>query len=547
MARKSRYEINAQNNDKREWRAGVYIRLSREDKFIKESASLSVTNQKEIANRFLANNRDIELVDFFIDDGFTGTDLDRPAFKRLQACFESRLINCVIIKDLSRLARNNQESSKLIHVIFPFFGVRFISITDKVDSFLNPQSVQGLDVGFKNIMNDEYARDSSQKVRSALRVKKGNGLFLGAFAPYGYKKSENDKNKLAVDTAVSWVIKFIFKEFANGKNFNQIAKSLTRKGVLPPRAYKESRGLKYYTPKGVIRQEWSGTTVKTILSSNTYVGNLTQCKSSVISYKNHKMVTNDKRFWITVENTHEPIIDKETFQKTQEKLNESTKLRKSPQKSLFSGLAYCGYCGRALAVAKSVKNKKYLSYYCKGKYNGAKCGFEKRVNAAIIERTVLGLLNAYLRVYLDVERSIKRAKIINGNKLNYNDEIKKLLGERMNLSEEKSSLYFLLKQEAITQSQYCEQREALDKRISALDGKIKEREKRKTANGFSLNENVFWQRFAKIKRFEKVTSELLETFIERIDVFSRTHLEIKLKFASEINDGLDFFKKNENR
>ncbi len=544
MARKSRYEINKPKNDKSIWKAGVYIRLSREDKLVKDSMSLSVANQKKIANHFLANNTDIEVVGYFIDDGYTGTDLDRPAFKRLQESFESKMINCIIIKDLSRLARNSEESSKLIYIIFPFFKIRFISINDNVDSYLRPESVQGLEVGFKNIMHDEYARDNSKKVRSALRARKSKGLFLGSFAPYGYKKDGNDKNKLIIDEDVSWVIKYIYNEFINGKNCNQIAKLLTAQKVLPPRAYKDSLGLKYYSPTGIIRKEWSGTTVKTILSSDTYIGNLTQCKNTVISYKNHKIVPSDKSSWISVENTHEPIIDKETFDKVQTILNKKVKSRKLPQKSLFSGYVFCGYCGRALSVAKSVDNKNYLAYYCLSKYNGGNCGFGNRVNVKVIEKTVLGLLNAYLRLYLDLSLVIDGVNSLTRQKSNFEEKIIMFYNERRKLSEDKGTLYLNFKEGNITEEKYLEERDILERKIVMVESKIKECKEREKAETFNLNENNFWQQFVNMKKFKKLTRELLETFIERIDIYSKNRLEIKLKFESELNDTIIFLQEN---
>ena len=187
MSRISRYTQQV-TPTKKKWQAGVYLRLSREDELTKDKNSYSIETQRMIINKFLSAHPDIEVVDFYIDDGFSGTNMDRPGYKRLKDDFENKKINCIIIKDLSRLARNNEEAGKLVFVVFPFYGIRFISVNDKVDSYLDPKSVNNISIQFKNLMNDEYSRDLSKKVKSARLTRQKRGEFLGSFAPYEKKK-----------------------------------------------------------------------------------------------------------------------------------------------------------------------------------------------------------------------------------------------------------------------------------------------------------------------------------------------------------------------
>ena len=209
MARTSKYiSENTAPIYSEVWNAGLYIRLSKEDGDKPESESIS--SQKAILERFTADRPEINLYDIYIDDGWSGTDFDRPSFRKMISDITEKRLNCVIVKDLSRFGRNYVEAGKYLETIFPLFNIRFISVNDCIDSFENPQSVNNVIVPFKNIINDEYCRDISIKVRSALDIRRRQGKFIGSFAAYGYKKDPADHNKLIVDEQAAEIVKLIF-------------------------------------------------------------------------------------------------------------------------------------------------------------------------------------------------------------------------------------------------------------------------------------------------------------------------------------------------
>ncbi len=221
------------------WRAGLYVRLSREDGDKEESDSIG--NQRSFLQEFAALESDIAVHDIYIDDGYSGTNFERPSFQRMMDDLKSRVINCVIVKDLSRFGRNYIEVGQYIEKIFPFMDVRFISVGDMLDSVKNPQAMNNLIVPFKNIINDEYCRDISNKVRSSLDLKRKQGKFIGSFATYGYRKDPADHNHLVIDEEAAAVVRDIFGWFIGGMSILGIAKRLNALGVLNPTAYKRGQ------------------------------------------------------------------------------------------------------------------------------------------------------------------------------------------------------------------------------------------------------------------------------------------------------------------
>ena len=207
------------------WSTALYIRLSREDDDEK-SESNSITNQREQLNQFIEENPELNIYDIYTDDGFSGTDFNRPGFQRMMVDMKNQKINCVIVKDLSRLGRNYIEVGNYIEQIFPLFNIRFISLNDGLDSYKNPNQMNNIIVPFKNLINDEYARDISQKIRSSLDSKKKRGEFIGSFATYGYMKDPEDNHKLIIDEVAARVIRDIFKWYISGMGKITIAKKL---------------------------------------------------------------------------------------------------------------------------------------------------------------------------------------------------------------------------------------------------------------------------------------------------------------------------------
>lgn len=332
------------------YKVGVYIRLSKEE-YNEEKASNSVINQKQLISEYIKKKDDLEFIDYYIDDGYSGTNFDRPAFKELLKDITNKKINTVIVKDLSRLGRNHIEVDNYLENIFPVYNVRFISIGDNIDS-LNYSNDDNIIVPIKSLINGLYAKDISIKVKTALDAKRKNGEFIGSFAPYGYTKDEN--NNLIIDKESAYNVKIIFRMFLNGKSRKEIVDELNNRNILIPKYYRKSSN-------EMIMSKWNTDIINRLLRNETYIGMLIQGKKRKLSYRSSKIIDVNKDEWIVVPNHHQAIISKEDFEKVQVLLKKTTRVNKDNQIDLFSGYLKCADCGKELTIRKS---KNLIYYYC---------------------------------------------------------------------------------------------------------------------------------------------------------------------------------------
>ena len=331
----------------KKFKTSLYLRLSKEDEKVGESES--IVNQKILLKNFIKSNEDLELVSIKIDDGYSGGNFERPAFKELMEDIRNKEINCIVVKDFSRFGRDFIEVGKYLEEIFPFMNVRFISVNDNYDSFKSKDLTDNLIIPFKNLLNDTYLRDISLKVRSSIYAKIDKGEYIGAFATYGYLKTkdENNKNVLIVDEEASKVVKDIFKYRLNGLSASKIAIKLNEQGILSPMEYKNSIGLKFNTSfKKNNRGKWTAQTIFRILGNPVYIGTLEQKKYLKPNYKIKKTIIVPKDNRVIIENNHEPIIDKDVFYTVQNLMLRDTRVAHNKEKVyLLSGIAICGECG----------------------------------------------------------------------------------------------------------------------------------------------------------------------------------------------------------
>lgn len=289
----------------------IYIRLSREDGDKDESDSVS--NQKKLLMAFVQSHEELLLYNVYTDDGYSGTTFRRPAFRQMLSDIEERKVTCVLVKDLSRFGRDYIESGRFLERYFPEKGVRFISVSDHIDSLR--QSYDML-LPIRNVFNEQYARDISRKVHSALRAKQQCGEFIGAFASYGYRKSPGDKNRLLIDEYAASVVRRIFSLYLKGCGKQQIARILNAEGVLSPSEYKRAAGLSYGSPATAGHHTlWSYSTINHILHKEIYVGNMVQGTKRQELRGKQRAVRREN--WVVVPGTHPPIIDEETWNLTQ--------------------------------------------------------------------------------------------------------------------------------------------------------------------------------------------------------------------------------------
>lgn len=337
--------------------AGLYMRLSRDDG---NSESSSITTQRKILQAYAKENGFI-VYEEYIDDGFSGTNFDRPGFKKMIQDIEDKKINLVITKDLSRLGRDYITAGQYTEIYFPSKGVRYIAINDGYDSNSPYNDI----APFKNVINEMYARDISKKIRSSFLARMKDGYYIGNFAPYGYKKDSKNKNRLVIDEETAPIVKEIFDMALVGKRPTDIATHLNNKGIITPIMYrckKYNLSLESY-PK-YTNMRWTSATISKILRSVAYIGHTAQRKTTKISFKSRVTVANPKTDWIIVENTHEPIIDKTTFEIVQRFSKSRTCQKNKGFKNIFSGIAFCADCGKSMSSVGTRKKDSPANLAC---------------------------------------------------------------------------------------------------------------------------------------------------------------------------------------
>lgn len=388
MYKQSNYEV------------AVYCRLSRDDNN-GSSVSNSISNQKDMLVDYV-REKGWNVRDIYIDDGYSGTNFDRPEFKRMIKDIEIGKINCVVVKDLSRFGRNYAKLGYYTDEIFVDNGVRFIAINDNVDSNKGDNEI----VPFKNVINEWYARDISKKVRSSRAINAKQGKFLGSKPPYGYIKSPNDKHQLIIDENVVDIVKRIFSQFYAGDSGRNIASLLSDEGIPAPRAY-HYQSLGKTNPITSETDTWGSNTVLQLVKNRVYAGDMVQGKRVAPSFKSKKRNTVPKEDWIVIENTHEPIVEREIWNTIQERFRENkrTRVSYSGEVSLFSGIVKCAECGSAMAFnIKKCGPREYPIYRC-GKYanNGKKTCSIHSISMDTLERIVLEDIRNNARILTDDE------------------------------------------------------------------------------------------------------------------------------------------------
>lgn len=378
-----------------DYHAALYIRLSKEDE--SEGPSQSVQNQESLLREFVQQHR-LSVHDTYIDDGWSGTNFDRPAFQRMIADIEAKKVNMVITKDLSRLGRDYILTGHYMERYFPEHQVRYISLLDGIDTGVD--STANDITPFRAIMNDMYAKDISKKIKSVKRDKQRKGKFIGGKPVYGYKMHPTEKNKIVIDEEVAPIVRRIFALALSGMSCRNIATLLNQEGVPTPATYANLTVAKPGPYTGL----WSSERISDMLQNETYIGNMVQGRSVKISYKSKKCLKQDPANWVVVEGTHEPLVDRETFQKVRMLVNSRRHTRSRTYDFLLKGLIFCHECGYPLAVLnrKNAKGEDVLYFVCRTYQRFTKAGVctchsikEKTVTEAVVAK-VREVCRAYL-------------------------------------------------------------------------------------------------------------------------------------------------------
>ena len=395
------------------YKVGAYVRLSKDDNY---SETDSINNQKSIIRDYIEENGDLELVEYYVDNGYTGTNFNRPGFA--QMCFDivKKKINCVIVKDISRFGRDIGWVKVYLGETFPEHNIRFISINDKIDSLKNQKYTDSLEFALLNIIYEQYSIDISKKVSTVKHMQQTRGDFIGISAPYGYLKDPNDRHKFIVDDYAANVIRRIFDMTIDCKSKNEIADILNKEGILTPSRYK-SEVTKVTSSKTIKSKKWNNTIINEILKNETYIGTLIQGKNRKPMRKFKKVIKTNPEEWKICENHHEPIIDKETFQTVQNILNFSDIVQE--ENELLITKIRCGECHSEFYRRKA---KGIYYYWCKSSYRKIGCNL-KSIRKDMLEKMLLVDINdkykkdyKKLNKYL-VNKYIKQIEIFDKNKV----------------------------------------------------------------------------------------------------------------------------------
>ncbi len=530
------------------FQAAKYVRLSYADE--KDRESNSVINQSQLIDEFLKDKPDIEVVSEKVDDGYSGIIFDRPAFQEMMNDISYGKINCVIVKDLSRLGREYIETGRYLRRIFPAYGVRFIAINDNIDT-LKDSNTDDLIMSIKNIMNDSYCRDISVKTRSALETKRNNGDYVGACTIYGYKKDEENKNHLVIDEYASKIVQDIFKMKIEGISAARIADELNRMGVLSPIEYKKNKGLPHpsggYADKD--NAKWSATTIIRILKDETYTGVLLQGKQSTYNYKLKNLINKPVSEWVRKEDTHEAIVKKHDFDLVQRIMQLDT--RTSPNKTnvyLFSGILICGCCGNRM-TRKSVpyKGKNYYYYYCPtGKKNG--CNSSNMIKESDLIDCVSENLKAYINSIISFEELVNS---INAERINKELVNKLMLQIKENeiLIEEakkyKAGLYENLVSKNISKEDYTVYKKMYDDDKTRLENAVSELQRELDDVMNNRGENFKWiEHFKKYSDLKEINRKSVIQLIQSVKVFSKNEIQINFNYQLEYEKALSILTEN---
>ncbi|MCM1304499.1 MAG: recombinase family protein [Lachnospiraceae bacterium] len=524
--------------------AGAYKRLSREDETAALGArneSNSISNQRDLIRKFTESHPEIEIVKEYADDGFSGVDFGRPGFLQMLEDIQAGIINCVIVKDLSRFGRNYIEVGKYLEEIFPVHGVRFISISENYDSARMNGGNEQLVIPFMNLVNDAYCRDISIKTRTSLEMKQQKGEYVGSFAPYGYRKAPDDNHRFLVDEEAAAVVKRIFELTIGGMSNGNIANLLNKEGVPSPTEYKRLHGENFICHFQKNRKAmWSAFVIRRILENKVYLGVMEQGKTYSINYKVKARRKREPGQWYCVENRHEPIVAKDTFELVQKIL--ANDLRTSPGKEnvyLFSGIVVCGRCGeKLLRCKKTIKGNEYIYYGCYDRKKTLRCK-GVCIRESKLEQAVTQTIRQHIASVIHMVELLDQMKSIPLKEQELKS-IDLLVSEQekeiQRISKLKLKLYEDYRDRFISWQEYRDFETIYRRREKDAEQKKEELQKKKEQ---FLQGNTALQRwleeFSLHGNIEHLNRSLFVTLVERVKVFSANEIEVQFRYKDEFD------------
>ena len=540
MARKSkRLAVQEEKplKNKNLYNVAVYLRLSVEEKRDNDDSE-SLENQKDIILDYLQDKTDMKVFSVYCDNGETGTNFEREAFQRMMYDVYNGKVNCIIVKDLSRFGREYIEAGDYLDRIFPLLGIRFIAINDNVDNHVTPFDIS---VPIKNIINTLYARDISKKVSAALRIKQANGEFIGTYAAYGYLRNPDDKHKIIVDEKTAPIVRQIFEWKAEGMGYASISRKLVDMKIMPPGRYRYDEGI--VKDKRYANCEfWSAATLKSMLTNQVYIGNLTQGRRKSCLYDGVPEKKVEKKNWVVVEGTHEPIVEKELFDKVQMLLDEAHDKyfrnlgkydRMSNNHNIFKTKVVCGDCGTKLTRYKNVKpneKKVYYTFICPHRARFLnQCNF-----LSIPEPTLKDIVMQSIRLQIvqlcDLGSAVdkaSRSESVRQKRMELTMSMSDILA---NIAYIKTARIRLTKDYAsglLDDDEYKMAKVEFDSQLAEETNKLETVGKVRDKFDNIISAGKWIDEFKRYKGAKKLTQEMVDAFIKQIKVYPDKRIEIE--------------------
>ena len=538
------------------YKTGLYIRLSVEDNGKEDSDSLE--NQRSLLERFVAERPELQVVDIYIDNGHTGTDFNRPDFDRMISDVKKARIDCIVVKDFSRLGRNFAETGNYLERVFPFLGVRFISVSDSYDSTSATASDQ-LALRLKNLVNEMYAKDLSKKLCSTMKSKRQRGEYIGNYAPYGYLKDERDHNKLVIDFQIAPIVVEIFELRAQGKGITAICKILNEKNYPSPGRLRYERGIMTNNNQKGSSLLWNMHVLKDILTNVAYIGHLAQGRSAQCLYKGESFHWTDPEEWDYVQNTHKPIISLELWEKVQAVNERSSKASKDthgkyahmPKRvNPYGSILVCADCGRVMKYVRSYSRPKkngemkdYYNFKCPNNIElGEKACSKKNIRADELDQIVLEVIKKQMDLFLAVKKDLDMLIAIARQKakLQSSSGSVESIHEQINHARSMlTSLYVDYKDGIINVDEYQYGRYKYQEDITNLEREMQRLTARRTKPTRAYVSKQKWE--ALIKKYHSATSvtpEMITALVKEIRFFANREIEISFNFMDEFEDML---------
>ena len=549
MARKSRKTTVAEpaviKAVDKVYRAGLYARISVETERKREADTIG--NQLQLLKDYVSEHSDLTVFDIYSDDDISGTDFIRPEFSRMMNDLRDGKIDCIIVKDLSRLGRNYLESGEYIEMVFPFFRCRFISVTDRFDTKYQQADIS---VQLKNMANEMYAKDISRKICSTMRTIQDQGKFAGSRAPYGYRLDPADKHHLIIDEETAPIVKQLFELLAEGNTVHYVATTMNANGIPSPGRLLYERGIA--STDHFKNSKWYMQTVRRILQDEIYLGWMVSGKFRSTYHSTGKKGSQPvpREEWIVTKGTHEPIVTEELFNKVQEyfvRMKEehgqtAVYNSKSKKASIFKGHLRCGECGQAMFLRNKHSHGKVTAwYYCAlhENYNSSYC-VKKAVKKQDVEDIALKLIRTQIKLFTDAREMIIALNKKESSKTKhriYSDQIRNVKKQIEKYLSLKASLYEDFANGVLSQSDYISMGQEYAQKADELRIFLAELEKEAQKYSQTYAMNGSWaQIIEQYQNAETLTEEMIDAFIDEMILYNNGHVEVKFRFKDELDE-----------